>query len=313
MSEPIKVELSHPKKTLRERRFVCDSAVLFSPAVPSTEVRLSRFEDVADLLPPEPRLSFASSSSGYHMNHKNHKLASLLENVFKRLHRKSKGDKQTDRLYQTKDYLNAYSQHTDIRVERDPHAAVGGMWEEIGKLQFDFIVNRGLQSHHRLLDIGCGTLRGGRHFIKHLNSGNYSGIDISSKAIEYAMQLVEQEGLSKKQPRLLVGRDLRFREFDGEVFDYLLAQSVFTHLKHEHIRECFQSISRIMNHDSVFFFTFAEAVEFKQTGLKDFHYPFSFFQSLADEFRFNLKNCSKDYEHPRGQHMAMLSKLEGPT
>ena len=190
--------------------------------------------------------------------------------------------------------------------------AVGGMWEEIGKLQFDFLVNNGLQSHHRLLDIGCGTLRGGRHFIKYLNAGNYSGIDISPKAIEYGKQLVEQEGLSEKQPRLLVSRNknLKFKEFDGEVFDYLLAQSVFTHLKPEHIDECFQNISRIMNQDSVFLFTFSEESKFKQTGLKDFCYPFSFFQCLADEHRFNLTDRSGDYEHPREQHMAMLSKKE---
>lgn len=241
------------------------------------------------------------------------KLLSLAKKVLKRLLGKSKCDKRIERLYKREGYLDAYSEHTNIRVERDPHVAVGGMWEEIGKLQFDFLVNNGLQPHHRLLDIGCGTLRGGRHFIKYLNAGNYSGIDISPEAIEYGKQLVEQEGLSEKQPRLLVSRnkDLRFQEFDGEVFDYLLAQSVFTHLKPEHIEECFQYIGRIMNQDSIFFFTFsAEALEFKQTGLKGFRYPFSFFQSLADEYRFNLKDRSRDYEHPRGQHMAMLSKKE---
>jgi SAM-dependent methyltransferase len=216
------------------------------------------------------------------------------------------------RLYNKKGYLDAYSEHTDIRVERDPHSAVGGMWEVTGRLQFDFLVNNGLKPHHRLLDIGCGTLRGGRHFIQYLNPRNYSGIDISPKAIEYGQKLVEQEGLSDKKPRLLVSRnkDLKFKEFDGEVFDYVLAQSVFTHLKPEHVEECFQHIGRIMKQESVFFFTYNEAGEFIQTGLKDFRYPFSFFQSLAEKYGFDLKDRSKDYEHPRGQHMAMLSKGE---
>ncbi len=217
---------------------------------------------------------------------------------------------EVEGLYKSKSYLEAYSEHTDARVERDPHLAVGGQWEEIGILQFDFLVDNGLQPHHRLLDIGCGTLRGGRHFIKYVNPGNYAGIDISPKAIEYGKQLVKQEGLAEKQPRLFVstGKDLRFKAFAGEVFDYLLAQSVFTHLKPEHIEECFRHIGRTMKHSSVFFFTFNEAWEFKQTGLKDFRYPSSFFWSLADEHGFKLEDRSGDYGHPRGQHMAMLSK-----
>jgi hypothetical protein len=38
---------------------------------------------------------------------------------------------------------------------------VGGMWEEIGKLQFDFLVQQGLKPSHCFLDIGCGSFRGG--------------------------------------------------------------------------------------------------------------------------------------------------------
>ena len=44
----------------------------------------------------------------------------------------------------------------------EPHrGVVGGMWDEIGKLQFEFMVKQGLKSEHKFLDIGCGSLRGG--------------------------------------------------------------------------------------------------------------------------------------------------------
>ena len=46
--------------------------------------------------------------------------------------------------------------------------AVGGLWDEMGRLQFDFLVAQGLQPHHKMLDIGCGSMRGGRHFVNHL-------------------------------------------------------------------------------------------------------------------------------------------------
>lgn len=60
---------------------------------------------------------------------------------------------------------------------------------------------------------------------------------------------------------------------------------------------------------SRFFFTFNEASEFMQAGVKDFMYPASFFDSLAEKYRFKLANCSIEYGHPRGQKMVRLSKL----
>ena len=39
--------------------------------------------------------------------------------------------------------------------------AVGGLWDEIGLLQRDFLIDHGLKRNHFLLDIRCGPLRGG--------------------------------------------------------------------------------------------------------------------------------------------------------
>jgi SAM-dependent methyltransferase len=214
------------------------------------------------------------------------------------------------KLYAEKDYLDAYSEHTDIRVEQDPHSAVGGLWEEMGQLQFAFLVKHGLRPHHTMLDIGCGTLRGGRHFIRYLNPGNYTGMDISFLAIEYGKELVSEEGLSDKQPRLIVSenKNLKFEEFAGEKFDYLLAQSVFTHLRREHIEECFEHIGAIMKENSAFFFTFSQADRFIQTSRKNFSYPFSFFESLSLRYGFEAEDHSGDYSHPTGQRMVKLIK-----
>ncbi len=39
-------------------------------------------------------------------------------------------------------------------------AFVGGRWDEIGRSQFEFMKQRGLLPEHKLVDIGCGALRG---------------------------------------------------------------------------------------------------------------------------------------------------------
>ena len=237
-------------------------------------------------------------------------ISQLNKKIIKRLFGIGDPDMRIKKLYEENEYLEAYSQHTDLRVEADPKLAVGGMWEEIGQLQFDFLINKGLQPHHTMLDVGCGTLRGGRYFMKYLDTGNYYGIDISPKAIAYAKKLVQQEGLTEKDPHLLVSeqKDLKFRNFSGETFDYLLAQSVFTHLKPEHIEECFENIGRIMHDSSIFYFTYFQAEEYRQTALKGFRYPFNFFESVAQQNGFQLQDFSEEYGHPRAQLMVELTK-----
>jgi len=221
---------------------------------------------------------------------------------------KNRDPEEIERLYRDKDYLDAYSQHTDLRVEKDPRAAIGGRWEEIGHLQFGFLHRMGLEPHHTLLDIGCGTLRGGRLFISYLDEGHYTGTDISPKALEFAAALVHLHGLVDKKPRLLLneGKRLTFDEVSGERFDFLLAQSVFTHLQAPHLGECFEHIGRVMHSGSVFFFTFWKGDKPEQKGLKDFYYPFSFFESLAKSNGFHLTDRSREYPHPKGQVMVEM-------
>ena len=207
-------------------------------------------------------------------------------------------------------YLDTYARHTDERVLRDPQRAVGGNWELLGRLQLEFLLQQGLRAEQRLLDIGCGTLRGGRHFIRFLQPRCYVGFDISANAVAYARQLVSDEGLQEKEPRILINaqQNLRFAEFAGEQFDVVFAHSVFTHLKPEHIEECFLHVGRIMTENGRFFFTYNVADAFVQTGPKAFRYPAVFFESLSEETGFALSDVSGSYKHPRGQRMMMVSK-----
>jgi hypothetical protein len=59
--------------------------------------------------------------------------------------------------------FNRYSRNfSALERKRKKHRElIGGMWETIGRLQFDFMVAQGLIPSSTLLDIGCGALRGG--------------------------------------------------------------------------------------------------------------------------------------------------------
>src|SRR3954453_12915254 len=59
----------------------------------------------------------------------------------------------------------------------------GGEWETIGRLQFEFLQREGLEPRHHLLDVGCGSLRGGVHFVRYLDPQHYFGIDMNESLL----------------------------------------------------------------------------------------------------------------------------------
>lgn len=123
-------------------------------------------------------------------------------------------------------------------------AGVGGMWEEIGRLQFDFLVEKGLKPPHYLLDIGCGSLRGGVHFIRYLDAGHYIGLEKDAPLLKAGQEIeLRREGLVEKDPVFILSDDFDLSVLPKKLrFDFMLAQSVFTHLMPEQIGECLRKV-----------------------------------------------------------------------
>ncbi len=144
-------------------------------------------------------------------------------------------------------------------TEQEAHRQeVGGNWELMGRAQFDFLVGQGLQPQHRLLDVGCGSLRGGVHFIQYLADGNYYGIDKQQWLLD-AGQNVElpRYGLQGKTVHLAQTECFEVGQFDVR-FDYALAQSVFTHLPLNNIIRCLINVSQVLAPGGRFYATFFE-------------------------------------------------------
>lgn len=213
------------------------------------------------------------------------------------------------RRFKSGDYLQAYAESTNLKAQIDPELAIGGLWDEMGRQQFEFLKARGLNPQHRLLDIGCGSLRGGLLFIQYLDPGCYAGFDISSKVIEVGKKKVAAKGLDEKNPRLFlnVDQNLKFGFLGDGRFDFVLAQSVFSHLLPVHIEECFGHIGQVMAPGGKFFFTHHPGVQFGKRSETDFEYPKSFFEEMAQKHGFLLEDWSEEYRHPRGQNMLMVT------
>ncbi len=219
-------------------------------------------------------------------------------------------NRKIKKLYEEHDYLEAYARHTDIRVHRDPHAAIGANWYEHGQHQLSFLVEHGLKPEHRLLDFGCGCLRAGRYFMRYLQPGHYTGVDISESVLEFGRELIRENGLEDHKPNLIhnADRSLDFSCCKGATFDRIQAYSVFTHLDHNHIAEFFSHLDSVLRPGGVFFFSYNDSDDSCQTGLKDFRHPFSFFEELAQKHGFEIQEMSKAFKDPGTQNFARVQR-----
>ena len=104
------------------------------------------------------------------------------------------------------------------------------LFDVIGAQQFCVLASLGLREQHRLLDVGCGCLRGGRFFIPYLGRDKYVGLEPDRELLKAGMTLeVGQSQINEKRPVFPVFDDFRLTRIPGR-FDYVLAQSILTHM-----------------------------------------------------------------------------------
>lgn len=202
--------------------------------------------------------------------------------------------------------------------------AVGGRWDEMGQLQLDYLVQQGLTPQSRMLDVGCGSLRGGVHFIKYLETGRYFGIDASPEILGAGREELKKHNLADKKPTLELMDDFGFPRLN-QTFDYALAQSVFTHLPLNNIMLCVMNMEKVLAPGGKFYATFFENPKGKFNlgtlprpwgdgstfptyfDRDPFHYDFETFEWICEGTKLKV-NYIGDWNHPREQHMMVFVK-----
>jgi SAM-dependent methyltransferase len=121
------------------------------------------------------------------------------------------------------------------RLYQDVKFFPGGdvLWDAITPCVLRYALQCGLRESHRLLDVGCGTLRVGRHLILLLNPGCYTGLEPEEEMVQrsIAEPPLCPELLEYKQPRFIYNATF---DVDGQ-FDFVLANQVFFHCGREQL------------------------------------------------------------------------------
>ena len=132
--------------------------------------------------------------------------------------------------------LEAYSHHRAFVGQPERYDLAAGS-------QFSLLFLLGLREHHRLLDFGCGSLRLGRLAIPYLKPGGYFGVEPEARLVEEGMaHELGRDAVELKRPSFGHNTDYAVDGF-GVDFDFIVAQSVFSHTGEEPLRRALKAFA----------------------------------------------------------------------
>ena len=209
----------------------------------------------------------------------------------------------------------AHGQHREI---------IGGLWEELGGLQRQFLQKQGLLPHHSFIDIGAGSFRAGVKLIPYLDVGNYYGIDVQGALLQagYAKEILPA-GLAIRFPRtnFAVTSSFDLSSF-GRTFDYGIAQSVFTHMPLQRLHDCLVAVApyfRVSGQLFVTVFLGSEANPAKPAvqipgvishpDQDPYHTTVAFLHAMSGKLSEWRMDILGDWDHPRNQQMISFTRV----
>ena len=133
-----------------------------------------------------------------------------------------------------------------LRAGSDHYTAYVGpprQYDFMGATQFRLLCALGLRDTHRLLDFGCGGLRAGRLLIPYLQPERYFGIEPNAWLVEDAIaNQIGADMVRIKRPTFSYLDSFDAGVF-GTTFDFIVAQSIFSHAGPELIAKTLTSFS----------------------------------------------------------------------
>jgi SAM-dependent methyltransferase len=156
-----------------------------------------------------------------------------------------------------------------IKNSKDYKRWVGACNDFTGAVQFQLLTMMGLKEEHKLLDIGCGSLRAGKLFIPYLNKGNYYGIEKEGWLVDEVIDNeIGESQVELKKPWIQI-QDMFYLGFAG-ICDFVLCNSVFIHIPLEQIKTILSQIKDVLKKDGKFVFNYIEGEDNKD---KELTYP----------------------------------------
>jgi len=176
-----------------------------------------------------------------------------------------------------------------------------GQYDLIAAMAFNLLTTIGLRETHKLLDVGCGSLRIGRLLIPYLNSGNYYGIEPFAELCRAGVE-IECGSIADIKLVNLMYEDKIPVYLNTVEFDFILFQSIFTHCDKKMIEDYLNDALALLSPSGMILATFFHGEENKKQG---WQYPGCTFYSEETVLGFanNLEAIAYrlNWRHPNRQ------------
>ena len=130
-------------------------------------------------------------------------------------------------------------------------------YDLVAAMSIGLLTTMGLRQHHQVLDIGCGSLRVGRLLIPYLNRCGYTGLEPNEWLVrEGIANEVGQDQINIKQPHFVFASAARELIDQSRLYDYVLAQSIFSHSGHDLLDQWLGECAELLNDSGALLATF---------------------------------------------------------
>jgi hypothetical protein len=120
-----------------------------------------------------------------------------------------------------------------------------------GRGQLQILLDHGLVPNDRVVDVGCGALRGGWWILNFLRPERYFGIEPNREMLQAGIDvMLGADLMAEKRPKFSNADNFDLTAF-GVIFDFAIARSVWTHTSRDQIRAMLRSFHRCSHEKSL--------------------------------------------------------------
>ena len=207
----------------------------------------------------------------------------------------------------------------EAELDRAPHRTALGHWRETGLWQFDFLRAQGLEPHHYLLDVGCGSLANAVPLIPFLKPGHFFGVDRNPALLEAGIRIeLPRAGIDPEMAHFLLSDTFDLGEIP-DTFDFAVADSLFAYLPFNSVARCIVGVVRKLKPSGRFYATWFENPDptlfdpinhpsgaTTYPDREPYHYAFGLIAAVCDTVGARVERVSVS-GHPRGESVLVIS------
>lgn len=146
-----------------------------------------------------------------------------------------------------------------LRPGADHYRAYVGppaQYDFMGATQFNLLTGLGLREEHRLLDLGCGSLRAGKFLIQYLLPDRYFGVEPNSWLWQDALKNEIGDAIAPiKKPTFFAIDDFTLNDISTDSIDAAVAQSIYSHAGADVVLRSLKAVAKVLKPEGQFLFT----------------------------------------------------------